>query len=137
MASNVKSIALIAHSMREKTLARVYAEANRPIGTRQPVVPVFQLAHGLRLALSMEVDGIAIFVGRVWPPERPAIPEDLETLRRFADEMHVPDGALVNTDHAPNDAIYYAWYPKEPNRTSEAVRAVRSRLESVRTSHEP
>ncbi len=137
MASNVKSIALIANSMREQTLTRLQVELDRPIGTRQPVMPVIQLAHGLRLALSMEVSGLAIFVARVWPPARPAFAEDEEAIQRFVGEMRAPADALVNTDYTANDTRYYAWYPKEPHRTADAVRAVRSQLDAVRASHEP
>jgi len=137
MPSNAKSIVQIADEMIAEVLKRLVQQLELPEGKREPVVPVFNHAFGIRIGLSMETTGLALFVARVWPPQRPALPEDLDIIRQFAEAVKAPEDALINPVYRPNDLFTYAWYPKELHRTQEAVRTVLRQLDVVHKSFSP
>lgn len=138
MPSNAKSIVQIADEMIAEVLKRLIQQLELPEGRREAVVPVYNHVFGVRVGLSMETTGLAILIARVWPPHRPAFPEDLDTIRQFAEAVKAPEDSLVNGPvYRPNDTLIYAWYPKELHRTEEATRSVRLQLDILHKSFLP
>ena len=135
MPSNAKSIVQIADEMIAEVLKRLVQQLELPEGQRESVVPVYSHLFGVRVGLSMETTGLAILIARVWPPNRIALPEDLDVIRQVAEAVKAPEDSLVNGNiYRPNDTFIYAWYPKELHRTEEAVRTVRLQLEVLHKS---